>query len=86
MEERLPDQPVSPIANQPSNIAWGFLGGVLCGANHLGRLHERSGTVDVALSETSPYPRSSPGIGQWVVRPALFTRTANSSLSLGNGR
>jgi hypothetical protein len=56
MEERLPDQPVSPIADQPSDIAWGFLGGVLCGANHLVRLHERSDTADTALSETSPDP------------------------------
>ena len=86
MEERLPDQPVSPIADQPSDIAWGFLGGTLCGTNHLGRLHERSGTADTALSETSPYPRSSPEIGQPVASPTFLPRTANSSLSPGNGR
>jgi hypothetical protein len=86
MEERLPDQPVSPIADQPSDIAWGFLGDVLCGANHLGRLHERSGTADTALSETSPDPRSSPEIGQLAARPTFLPRTGNSSLSPGNGR
>ena len=72
MEERLPDQPVSPIADQPSDITWGFLGGTLCGTNHLGRLHERSGTADTALSETSPYPRSSPDLGHPVTRPTFL--------------
>jgi len=31
----------------------------------------------VVLLETSPYPRSLPEIGQWVVRSALFGRTAS---------
>jgi hypothetical protein len=40
-------------------------------------ISERSGTADVALSEKSPYPRSSPNPGQPVARPTFLPRTAS---------
>ena len=38
LEKRLPHQPTSPNAYRPSDIALGFLGGVLCGADKLSRV------------------------------------------------
>ena len=38
LEQRLPHQPTSPNAYLPSDIALGFLGGVLCGADKLSRV------------------------------------------------
>src|SRR4051812_35978135 len=38
LEKVLPHQPTSPNAYVPTDIAFGFLGGVLCGADKLSRV------------------------------------------------
>jgi Transposase DDE domain group 1 len=49
LEQRLPHRPCSPNAYQPSDIALGFVGGVLAGADKLSRVAWLAG--DPAISE-----------------------------------
>ena len=72
--------PVGPVSHGPS------VREIEATSSEVGTDLRAVRTADTALSETSPYPRSSPGIGQWVASPTFLPRTANSSLSLGNGR
>ena len=63
MEKRLPHSATIDIAYPPSDIA----------------LRSPSGPAPqtLALSEKSPYPRSSPNLGQPVARPTFLPRTAS---------
>ena len=49
----------------------------LSSPRHRLAIPERSGTADMALSETSPYPQSSPEFGQPEARSAFLPRIAS---------